>query len=176
MNPSRRHAVRGALALAGGACLPGAGIAAEPSGAAPPAWPALRMLDGGMLEPAVAWRGDAIVLVLWATWCPFCKRHNEHVQALQRAVRGRPLRVLGASLDKDPALVRRHVEERGYTFAVTLDGALLRERFQLPRSIPVTVTFDRRGRLLQRIPGEMFEEDVLSLARLADGPPAGGSS
>lgn len=173
MNPSRRTLLRSGLVLAGGAGTGASSLPAVATEPPAPAWPVLRLLDGSTLEPGAAWRGDAIVLVLWATWCPFCKRHNEHVQALHRAVAGRPLRVLGAALDKDPALVRRHAEERGYTFPVALDGALLRERFQLPRTIPVTATFDRRGRLVQRIPGEMFEEDVLALARLAEGPPPG---
>ena len=35
--------------------------------------------------------------------------------------------------------------------------------------IPLTVTVDRQGRLLQAIPGEMFEEDVMELQRLAQG-------
>jgi hypothetical protein len=33
--------------------------------------------------------------------------------------------------------------------------------------IPLTVTVDRQGRLKQVIPGEMFEEDVLDLQKLA---------
>jgi thioredoxin-related protein len=78
--------------------------------------------------------------------------------------------VLGASLDRDPELVRRHVAERGYTFPMTMDAEALRTRFGLRRITPTTVTFDRRGRLLQRIPGEMFAEDVLELAKLADTP------
>jgi thioredoxin-related protein len=46
----------------------------------------------------------------------------------------------------------------------------LRARFGLRRVTPTTVSFDRRGRLLQRIPGEMFEEDVMALIGLADTP------
>jgi hypothetical protein len=34
------------------------------------------------------------------------------------------------------------------------------------RLVPLTVTVDRSGRLRQVIPGEMFEADVLELARL----------
>jgi thioredoxin-related protein len=78
--------------------------------------------------------------------------------------------VLGAALDRDPELVRRHAREHGYTFPITLDAEPLRQRFGLRRVIPTTVTFDRRGRLLQRIPGEMAEDDVRALARLADAP------
>jgi thioredoxin-related protein len=110
------------------------------------------------------------VLVVWATWCPYCHRHNRRVEALHRAVAGRPMRVLGASLDVDPERVRQHVQERGLTFPNTMDADLLRTRFGLARVTPTTVTFDRRGRILQRIPGEMAEADLMALARLADTP------
>jgi hypothetical protein len=81
------------------------------------------------------------------------------------------MRVLGVALDRDPALVRRHVRERGYTFPNVVGADALRVRLVSRRVTPTTVTFDRAGRLLQRIPGEMFEEDVLALARLADAAP-----
>jgi hypothetical protein len=34
------------------------------------------------------------------------------------------------------------------------------------RIIPLTLLVDRRGRLKQAIPGEMFEEDVMELLQL----------
>jgi thiol-disulfide isomerase/thioredoxin len=142
---------------------------AAPAADAPVAWPPVRLLDGTLWTPE-SWQGQAGVLVIWATWCPFCHRHNPNVEALYRAVAGRPLRVLGASLDRDPELVRRHAAERGYTFPMTMAGEALRTHFGLRRVTPTTVTFDRGGRLLQRIPGEMFAEDVLELARLAGTP------
>jgi thiol-disulfide isomerase/thioredoxin len=146
---------------------------ADPSTAAgsggPSAWPELKLLDGAVWTPE-SWRGVAGVLVVWATWCPFCERHNAHVDRLFRETTGRPIRVLTASLDRDAEKVRRHVRERGWSFPVTMDAEALRTRFGLRRVTPTTVTFDRGGRLLQRIPGEMFEEDVMALAKLADSP------
>jgi thiol-disulfide isomerase/thioredoxin len=170
-NPRRRRVLR---TVAAAALTPWAAArAAEPQPTtgtdAPLAWPPIRLLDGTLWTPE-SWQGQAAVLVIWATWCPFCHRHNPGVEALHRAVAGRPIRVLGASLDRDPELVRRHVAERGYTFPMTMDAEALRTRFGLRRITPTTVTFDRRGRLLQRIPGEMFAEDVLELAKLADTP------
>ncbi len=132
-------------------------------------WPTLRLLDGTVLGPD-DWRDRAGVLVVWSTTCPFCRRHNPHVEALHRATAGRALRVVGVALDRDPAAVRRYVAEQGYTFPITLDADTVRARFALRRVIPMTVTVDRTGRLLQRIPGEMFEEDVMALAKLADRP------
>ncbi len=169
----RRLWVRG---LAAGAAL---ALGASPSrapaqaDAAPDAaafeWPAITLLDGTVWSPE-SWSGHAGVVVVWATWCAFCHRHNPHVEKLWQSVKGRPMRVLGVSLDRDAELVRRHVRERGYTFPMTIGAEPLRTRLTPRRVTPTTVTFDRRGRLVQRIPGEMFEEDVLALARLADGP------
>lgn len=132
------------------------------------AWPTIELLDGTVWTPE-SWRGTAAVLVLWATWCPYCVRHNPRIDALHRAAAGRPLRVLGASLDRDPELVRRHVRQHGYAFPITMQGEALRERFGLRRITPTTVTVDRRGAVVQRIPGEMADDDVRGLIRLADG-------
>jgi thiol-disulfide isomerase/thioredoxin len=129
-------------------------------------WPTLRLLDGSTLAPA-SWQGQAAVLVFWATYCPYCRRHNAHVDALHLATQGQPLRVLGVALDRDTDAVRRYMASTGYRFPVVVDGAALRQRFTTRRVIPMTCVLDRQGRLLQSIPGEMAESDVLGLASAA---------
>jgi thiol-disulfide isomerase/thioredoxin len=170
---NRRRGCLRALAFAAGVrVLVPARAQAQPGVAAdaePFAWPPITLLDGTVWTPE-SWQGLAAVVVVWATWCPFCHRHNPHVDRLFEAVRGRPMRVLGIALDRDPEVVRRHVRERGYAFPMTIGAEPLRARLAPRRVTPTTVAFDRRGRLLQRIPGEMFEDDVLALAKLADGP------
>lgn len=128
------------------------------------AWPEIQLLDGGTLSPA-SWHGQAAVVVFWATDCPFCKRHNAHVDKLHRASRGQPLRVLGVAIDGDAASVRHYMASNHYEFPVALDGGDLRRRLTQRRVIPMTCVIDRQGRLLQAIPGEMFEDDVLDLPR-----------
>ena len=128
-------------------------------------WPsAVPLLDGGLwpLNP-----GDAHVVVFWSTTCPFCQRHNQHVEKLHRALAGRRATVLGAARDSDPALVQRTVAARGYTFPVTLAWRELAAVLSTRNMIPLTAVVDREGRLRQVIAGEMFEEDVLELAHLA---------
>ena len=134
-------------------------------------WPAISLLDGGTLSPA-SWRGQAGVLVFWATYCPYCKRHNAHVDKLFRATQGQALRVLGVALDDDADAVRRYMLANNYSFPVALDGGKLRQRLTQRRVIPMTCVLDRQGRLAQAIPGEMFEEDVLGLARVLLRPAA----
>lgn len=159
---------RALLAAVGGGLLP---LRAVGQGAlpAPVDWPAITLLDGSILQPA-DWKDTAAVVVFWSTTCPFCRRQNKHVEKLHRASAGRRLRVLGAAVDRDPSAVRRYLTEHGYSFAVSLDAARLRPLFTTRNVIPMTCTVDRSGRLLQAIPGEMFEEDVLDLSSLADRP------
>lgn len=139
--------------------------------ALPLRWPPLHLLDGRVLSPA-DWHGQAAVLVFWATWCAFCKRHNRHLDTLHQATRGQPLRVLGIALDSDADLVRRTVAAQGWRFPVAMDGGALRDRLAPRRVLPSTCVVDRGGRVLQVIPGEMTEADVLDLARLALRPAA----
>jgi len=159
---TRRHWLRAAPAWA---LLPGTALALAGNGAHIE-WPLLRTVTGQLLTPA-HWQGVPSVVVFWATWCGYCRRHNAHVDRLHRSVDASRLRVLGVALDPSAEVVRRHLQQTGYGFPTVADGARLRERFTSRRMVPMTCTLGADGRLLQAIPGEMGEDDVLALARLA---------
>lgn len=171
----QRRSVLGAAALAL-PLLPVHSAGAAPAAPGQPvAWPALRLLDGTELAPA-HWNGRAAVVVFWSTTCPFCRRHNQHVEKLHRAAAalpGQPLQVLGAAREKDAALVRRYAQQQGYSFPITLDSRALAAALSERNLIPLTAVVARDGRLKQVLPGEMFEEDVMELLQLAQ---AGGRS
>jgi thiol-disulfide isomerase/thioredoxin len=170
-DPGRRRALRDLV----GAGLAAAPLLAPPAWADAPAevpargdriaWPAeLPLLGGGRWRPAP---GSATIVVFWSTTCPFCQRHNRHVEKLHQALQGRPARVLGAARDRDPATVSQHLARHGLSFPVTLAWRELASALSMRRMIPLTVTVDRDDRLREVIPGEMFEADVLGLAALA---------
>ena len=165
----RRHALLLPLAAGGRAAWAAPSVPSAP--AAPGqrvAWPEVALLDGGRFGPDQA-AGRAVVVVFWSITCPFCRRHNPHVEKLHRAARaqGKALSVITAARDGDAAQVRRHAEAQGYTFPITLEAAPLAAALSPRRLVPLTVTVDRRGLLKQVIPGEMFEEDVMELLELA---------
>ncbi len=131
-------------------------------------WPEVSLVDGTRWTPARA-QGKAVVVVFWSTTCPFCLRHNAHVnklqQQLQRDGAASTLELLTVARERDGASVQRYLDKNGYRFAVTLDHAPLSAALSTRRMIPLTVTVGRDGRLRQVIPGEMFEDDVLELPR-----------
>jgi thiol-disulfide isomerase/thioredoxin len=149
-----------------GLALPPAAVAAPTRPGEPVPWPELTLLDGTRFGPAQA-AGHALVVVFWSITCPYCRRHNPHIEKLHRAAAGQPLRVLGAARERDPAAVRRHAQAQGYSFPITLDAQPLADVLSARSVVPLTVTIDRQGRLRQVIPGEMFESDVLELLQLA---------
>ena len=130
------------------------------------AWPTVRLLDGRSWGPSQA-ADRAVLVVFWSTTCPFCLRHNAHVEKLRQAAQGRALTILTVARDRDPAAVRAYLARHGYGFDVTLDAAPMAAALSERRVIPLSVVVDRAGRLREVVPGEMFEEDVMQWLRLA---------
>jgi len=163
---SRRH---GLAWLAGTVLAPAAWPPVHAAPAAPGqavAWPQVSLLGGGAWGPEHT-EGKAVVAVFWSVTCPFCQRHNDHLEVLRRAVLGQPLELITIAREHDGAAVQRHLRRRGWQFAVTLDDPPMAAALSMRRLTPLTVTVDRQGRLLQVIPGEMSEGDVLALRKLA---------
>lgn len=121
-------------------------------------------MDGRAWAPEA---GRPQLVVFWSVTCPFCQRHNAHLQRLHEKVsaEGGP-QILTVSRDRDAAAVMRYLKTNGYTFPVTFEHEPLRTALAARTVVPLTVLVDRRGRILQSIPGEMFEEDVMELQRL----------
>jgi thiol-disulfide isomerase/thioredoxin len=155
---NRRHAI---TTLTGAALGPAAWVpllAAPAAAGEPVQWPEVTLLDGTRWTSAQA-DGKAVVVVFWSTTCPFCRRHNAHVEKLRQAAADKPLEIVTVAREHDPDVVRQVLARNGWRFGVTLDSRPM-------AAIPLTVTVDRRGRLKQVIPGEMFEDDVLGLQQL----------
>lgn len=160
----RRTALRQLAAAAAALCAP------PVSRAAPTRvqWPAeVPLLDGSRWD-AREFAGRAVVVVFFATDCPFCVRHMAHVQRLVDVAGERSIRVLAVAHDSDPEAVRRHLAHHGWHLPVTLAQSPLHAALSPKRVVPLTCVVDRAGMLREVIPGEMFEEDVMQLARWAD--------
>ena len=158
---SRRHVLAGSAA----ALLWSPGVSrasAEPS--APTIhWPALRLLDGTSLTP-LGLNTMPVMLVFWETWCPYCKRHNVHIERLYQATLGMHIRVLGATTETNADKLTSYLRTNQLHFPVAPIARGFRDQFSQRRVIPLTCLVAENGRLLQAIPGEMGYEDLYCLA------------
>jgi thiol-disulfide isomerase/thioredoxin len=159
---SRRKVIQSAVA--GTLTLPLLSAAAAPDLAdGKIVWPELQLADGTTLPPS-AWVNTPAVVVFWEPWCPYCKRHNAHVEELYQSTLGKKIRILGATAEKDVSKVRGYIQANQFHFPVAMVGAEFRAQFTSRRIIPMTCLVSADSRLLQAIPGEMSNADVLSLA------------
>jgi thiol-disulfide isomerase/thioredoxin len=62
-------------------------------------------------------RGRKVLLVVWATWCGFCRQELPLVEELQKRLAGRDdVQVLTLNIDQQPAQVEPFLVSYGYTF------------------------------------------------------------
>lgn len=141
---------------------------AQPAGADRHAieWRDVPLVDGSLLRADMV-RGHAVVVEFWASWCPFCRRQNPHLQALWDARRASGLRMLTFSIDRDAALARAYVAEHRYSFPVAMASAQSERWFGAREGLPMLYVVGRDGRIAFAEAGEMFPEDIAALARFA---------
>jgi thiol-disulfide isomerase/thioredoxin len=127
-------------------------------------WRDVQLLDGRTLR-ADELRDTAVVVQIWASWCPFCNAQNPHVQKLHDAHQNRGLIVLAFSIDQTEQAARDYLAKRGYTFHVAMRNTDVDRWFGRNRTLPETYVVDAGGHIVFVQRGEMFPEDIAALAR-----------
>ena len=96
-------------------------------------------------------KGRVVLLNVWATWCPPCRREMPDLQRIDSAFAAPGATVVALS-DEDPETVKAFVESHGYRFASGTFTAM-------PPSIasigtrPVTILIDRNGGVSDMVVG-----------------------
>jgi thiol-disulfide isomerase/thioredoxin len=113
---------------------------------------ALMRLDGGESVDLSEYRGKALLVNFWATWCEPCRREMPALEAL--AAEEKRLAVIGVTVDTDLNLAREFVLKHRLTFARYADPGMASTRPVLvSQALPVTYLIAADGRLLARYLG-----------------------
>ena len=101
-------------------------------------------------------KGQIVVVNLWATWCAPCRIEMPTLAALQAAYQTQPVQVVALSVDRDADLKLAKADiaknaplklyrDPGYKFAFAIE----------PRAagFPTTIIYDRKGRERARLSG-----------------------
>lgn len=125
-------------------------------------WQDVQLINGTTLK-ADALNKEVVIVEFWATWCPFCGRQSPNIEALHRSANKR-YRVLTFSIDRSTDEVHRYMREHSYTFDVAMSPVRGNAIFPKRLGLPEVIVVKPGGVIAQRIPGEMFPEDVQELA------------
>jgi cytochrome c biogenesis protein CcmG, thiol:disulfide interchange protein DsbE len=106
----------------------------------------LDLLGGGHVTLSEL-RGKAVVVNLWASWCPPCRAEMPALQRVYEANRDRGLEIvaLNTTFQDSEAAAAEFVREFGLTFPVALDRNGEASRAYQLRALPTTFFIDRNG-------------------------------
>src|SRR6266581_3466930 len=137
---------------------------AEPSGHVAPSF-TVRGVDGRSLRFS-DFKGRALILDFWATWCGPCRATIPHLNQLQERYAGQGLVVVGLSVDEEDAQsLRRFADRMGVKFRLGVADERVLDQYGPIRSIPTTFFISRRGTVLRRVVGYIDPETLEAYAR-----------
>ncbi|MBF5005700.1 TlpA disulfide reductase family protein [Diaphorobacter caeni] len=101
-----------------------------------------------------ALKGKPVVINLWATWCPPCRREMPVLMAAQKA--HPDVQFVFVNQGEKPEAVLRYVQQIGMGPAsVVLDGEESLSRMVQQRALPTTLFFDAAGKQVAARTGEL---------------------
>jgi thiol-disulfide isomerase/thioredoxin len=148
----------------------------------------LEPLGEGLLEPgtmAPQWRlpsslgrdidlkelrGKVVLLDFWGTWCVPCIRAMPDIQAIHNAFLGKPVAVIGVSVETEKAADPiGFVKKKGYTYPIVLNGHNITKDYKV-QQFPTLYLIDKNGKIIHAEFGgnrENLKADLISKILLA---------
>jgi peroxiredoxin len=108
-------------------------------------------------------KGSAVLVNLWATWCPPCRAEMPAIEKMYQEYKDRGLVVLAVDMtyQDNPADVAPFIQEYGLTFPILLDETgMVGASYQL-RSLPSSYFIDRFGIVREVVIGGPMSEALL---------------
>jgi peroxiredoxin len=108
-----------------------------------------------------SFRGEPVLLNLWATWCAPCRRETPYLQTLHDRYGKQGLRVVGVTVDTRGAAsaVRAFLDEFGVTYTILEDPDMVSMDRYAVIGLPATFVLDREGIIRHAVIGPVAEGD-----------------
>ena len=112
------------------------------------------------------WRGDVVVINLWASWCGPCRSEAVTLEKVNKELAPKGVHFLGLNT-RDGEAAAKAFEARfptGYSSIQDNDGLLTLAFGNLgPAATPTTIILDRKGRVAARILGPVEEAQLRNI-------------
>ena len=127
----------------------------------------LPTLDGRTLKLS-DFRGKAVLLNFWATWCPPCKVEMPWFEDLQRQYGSDGLVVLGVAMDDtDPKTIAKFASELGVNYPVLLGTDQVSDDYGNVQYLPTTFYIGRDGTIVDKMTGLLDRKDIEAAVKKA---------
>lgn len=100
------------------------------------------------------YRGKAVFLNFWASWCNPCKAELRDIQDMSRKMDGKPFEIVAVSVDTTGAdKLKEFLNDRGISFPVFLDPTMTSAKRYGVTGFPETFILDKKGVIAKRYVG-----------------------
>jgi len=121
----------------------------DPKGQAAPDF-TLDQLNGNTVQLS-SYRGQAVLLNFWATWCGPCKIEMPWFVELQKEYGPQGLQIVGVAMDdSDKDDIEKFVKEMGVNYPILIGKEAVGEQYGGVNVLPTTFFIDRDGKIVAR--------------------------
>jgi cytochrome c biogenesis protein CcmG, thiol:disulfide interchange protein DsbE len=126
------------------------------------------LLDTGEQVSLSDYRGDVLLVNIWATYCAPCRFETPYLVSVYEEYADRGFRVVGISVDSDNSLaaVKRFLEEMEVSYDILLDPDMISTDVFAAIGLPATFILDRDGVIRFMQYGPILEDDPAFLKTL----------
>lgn len=122
----------------------------------------LASLDGGTLKLS-DFRGKAVLLNFWATWCEPCKVEMPWFVDLQKKYGPQGLQVLGVAMDdSSPKDIADFAKKMGVNYPIAIGKEAVGDQYGGIPYLPSTFYIGRDGKVVDRVFGLVNKSDIES--------------
>lgn len=120
----------------------------------------LKDINGKMVKLS-DFRGKAVVLNFWATWCPPCKTEIPWFEDLQNRYGSQGLAVVGVALDdSSESDIAEFAKEMKMNYPVLLGKEETSDLYGGVDALPTTFYIDRNGKIITTVPGLADRKEI----------------
>lgn len=126
------------------------------------------LLEPGKQIRLSQYENQVVVLNMWGSWCPPCRREADDMQAVQNKTRSMGVQFLGIDVRDDRTAASDFMTDRGLTYPSIFDpsGRTMLALDNYPRSVvPSTIVLDRQHRVAAIYLTDLLESDLLPQVR-----------